>query len=510
MQQKRLRIGLFDQGMTHLHRVGLAGLYMTLRNLDVKAYAGIGRWDLAPDSITFYWDNSPKELIDKVVKTAFGISQEGYVSFHAHKTHPIGDIERFQFQKALTLTFLQHPRVCKTAKELRSMSVDLQDKVVSVNIKPVEHYQHQDLSKKLVDSKGDFARSIKLKGWVFPGGAVRHEDHGDATALTSSAHLLLPLAFAPAASLYFLISHHDRDGRFDKSKTAALVLPHITDLASYSEHFSRYLESPVHWLYANSLGDAALSALSILNSKTILRELAIDACSVMAFGSIPWNRQRSRTGFFEIKEVDPNRLNTFSVVLSKLTNQIRFKEDGSFFVATSPSRGLLAENIASGSEWFKGFHQLMASKRLAYLVSREKGGLKEMIDCMVWSHEADKLLVEAVHMALRNRYGMLAQRAKEKGETVNFGREFERIRTSFARTKNAQTMRAGLADLFARGGLNKTLQQNWTEILPLFSGTDWQRARDLALLALASYTGKGAEMIDEELSEQLESSEEEE
>ena len=33
-------------------------------------------------------------------------------------------------------------------------------------------------------------------------------------------------------------------------------------------------------------------------------------------------------------------------------------------------------------------------------------------------------------------------------------------------------------------------------ILPLFTGDDWQRARDLALLALASYTGKGAEEIE--------------
>lgn len=483
---------------------------MTLRNLDPAAYVGIGGWDLAFDAITLYWDNSPRKLIDRIVKTSFGLSPEGYVSFHAHKTHPIGDIERFLFQKALTLTFLQHPRVCTTVKDLRSMSIDFQEKVVSVNFKPVTHYQHQDLSKKLIGSTGSFTKNIELKGWVFPGGAVRHEAHGVSTALSSTAPFLLSLAFAPAASLYFLISHHDRDGRFDKSRLVALVLPHITDLSSYYQCYSSYLESPVQWLYADSLGDAALGALSILNSRMTIRQLAVDSCSVMTFGSIPWNRQRTRTGFFELREVDLPRLNAFSVVLSNLKNQVRIKEDNSFFVAASPSRGLFAENIAGGRDWFKGFHRLMISKRLAYLVSYEKGGLKKMIDLMEWSHEADKLLVEAVHTALRNRYGMLAQRAREKGETVNFGREFERIRASLARTKTAQTMRAELADLFARGGLNKTLQQSWAEMLPLFTGHDWQRARDLALLGLASYTGKGAEMIDAELSEVMEPSEEEE
>ena len=64
------------------------------------------------------------------------------------------------------------------------------------------------------------------------------------------------------------------------------------------------------------------------------------------------------------------------------------------------------------------------------------------------------------------------------------------------RAKNSQTLRAELANMFARGKINKTLQGNWAELLPLFTGPDWQRARDLALLALASYTGKGAGSIE--------------
>ena len=113
-----------------------------------------------------------------------------------------------------------------------------------------------------------------------------------------------------------------------------------------------------------------------------------------------------------------------------------------------------------------------------------------------WPFEADKQFVEAVHAAIRNRYGALAAHAKKQGEAIRFDREFERMRTGLMRAKNAQTLRAELADLFARGGLNRTLQQQWQDLLPLFVGPDWQRARDLALLALASYTGKGAEEIE--------------
>ena len=41
------------------------------------------------------------------------------------------------------------------------------------------------------------------------------------------------------------------------------------------------------------------------------------------------------------------------------------------------------------------------------------------------------------------------------------------------------------------------LKEHWTAILPwLSSATKWQLARDLSLLALASYTGTGAKEIE--------------
>ena len=119
-----------------------------------------------------------------------------------------------------------------------------------------------------------------------------------------------------------------------------------------------------------------------------------------------------------------------------------------------------------------------------------------MIDHGKRNNESDKKFVEAVHVSIRNRYGALAARASKHGERIPFDREYERMRAGLMHAKNAGTMRAELADMFARGGLNKKLQSDWPEILPLFTGEDWQRARDLALLALASYTGKGADEIE--------------
>ena len=83
----------------------------------------------------------------------------------------------------------------------------------------------------------------------------------------------------------------------------------------------------------------------------------------------------------------------------------------------------------------------MCSKEHATGIGYEKRGLKQMVDEVQWPYEADKQFIDAVHTAIRNRYGALAARAKQQGETIRFDREFERMRTGLMRVKK----RANLA-----------------------------------------------------------------
>jgi CRISPR-associated protein Cas8a1/Csx13 len=499
MQETSLSLGLFDPGMTELHRVGLAGLYMTLKSLDAKKYEDIGSWELSSRRVNLYWKGKPSEFFNTLVGEAFGISSKGLIRFRAHRGHPMGDAEILHLHEALRLTFLQHGKNRKEAKQAKGLQFDYQEKTIHRSVKPVSWYRNQDAAKLILSKSGDkLVKSVELAGWCFPGGAVRHNEYSSSTLLSSPLCLFVPAAFAPVASLYFTISHRDKDGRPDKRLKAAIVLPHITDLEEYSKCYTRFLSSPLRRLHVDSLGDAGLMGLMLLNLKgNMLGELGIESCTVMTFGSIPWSKQqKTRTGMRRIVGVNVGQMNLFAHALASLDNNVVLNKDGGLWIQTSPIRGLIAENIAAGREWFQNFHELMTSQTLARRVSWQRKGLNEMATQLQWDQEADQRLVESVHQALRNRYGAMAKRAQEKGEAPQFGREFERIRTSLMRAKNAQTMRSELADLFARGGLNKSLQQCWLRLLPLFTGDDWQRARDLALLALASYVGQGAETIE--------------
>lgn len=497
--QNRMNLKLFEPGMTHLHRVGLAGLYMTLKQLDPEEFKDTGGWRLHKTGIELFWKEKPRKLIAPIIEKSFGISRDGLIDFLVHRRKGLGDLERVQIHNAILRTFLQHGKTRKIASTTSKVSYEYDGKKINVDIAPIYSYQNQSIEEIFRKNGAQLTKTIKLAGWNFPGGGVRHIGFSG-SSLTENPENFLCLVFAPVGSLYFLISTKNSEGKYDARKGAAIVLPHLKNLEAYDECYQNYLTSPVDRLYASSLGDAGLNALTALNLYTrSLRDLWIDSCTTIILGTISWSKQqKTRTGISHFKNIEKHNLNFFFSASNLLKNRFIIKDDDTYYVQTSTVRGLISDNIASGKPWYNNFINAMQSKKIAKITMYERKELNAMAydETTKWPHEEDKLFVQAVHRALRNRYGALAARAKEKGEKIPFDREFEKIRTSLMRIKNAQTMRAEIADLFARGGINKELQQHWDKLLSLFTSSDWQRTRDLALLALASYAGKGADEVD--------------
>ena len=102
----------------------------------------------------------------------------------------------------------------------------------------------------------------------------------------------------------------------------------------------------------------------------------------------------------------------------------------------------------------------------------------------------ERAFVVACHDAWRRRMGRLSGKAKREGSSFvdAVDREFERLRVSFSRCKNAVSLREAITDFWARAGSPlKPLQDGWREVIDLLDEKNWRKARDLALLALASY-----------------------
>jgi CRISPR-associated protein Cas8a1/Csx13 len=129
----------------------------------------------------------------------------------------------------------------------------------------------------------------------------------------------------------------------------------------------------------------------------------------------------------------------------------------------------------------------------------EKEGLKNMIENLEWNDSGERAIVLAVHQAIKQRLGQIAGENKGKQGVMKkrMQGEFDKWRLAFSGSKTPDQFRKSLCDLFGRAGINPVLKEHWAVILPwLSSQTKWQLARDLSLLALASYTGTGAREIE--------------
>lgn len=468
--EKKLTIKLFDPGMSHLHRVGLAGLYMTLKYFEDKNIAfPKASWELNDEHVNLYWQGDDKEFFDSLFKSSFGSDRNGLIDFAAHRSMIVGDLQKIFLNEVLLMTYLQHPKQNKIPKGLkRIVNLEFNDTAVIVSYKPFGgNYAHIKAAKDITDNKGRLKDKIGIKGWLYPGAIKRHEKISS-SELKEPPERFLSLVYAPAASLYCRLVHKSRDGKYDQRRAAAIVLPHIDNLASYAQCFRRCLNTPVERLHADGLADAGMAALLALRAEERLGRIGVTGCTIITMGSLAWSQQqKTRSSAAVLTDVGDERLNLFELAFTILPNKIFFKIPANneeslgntYHVGSSLCRGLIAENLANGRDWFCNFTELMNSKKLAELISYEKGGINQMVNENIWSFDIDKRFVEALHMAIKNRYGALAARTRQ-GERIPFDREFERMRTGLMRSKNAASLRAELADIFARGGINPPLQEN--------------------------------------------------
>ena len=181
------------------------------------------------------------------------------------------------------------------------------------------------------------------------------------------------------------------------------------------------------------------------------------------------------------------------------------------FRADSVIRPLIAENLALGRKWYAGFSGLMTKtnpatdKPYRHQVSFERKGLHDMIsDSTMWDQEGEALVVQAVHEAIGRSLGRIRQETDGQAAkllsqaTKNRWERFrERLRLDLAGAKTPAQLRFVLANLFSRGGSNSVLRKAWDKVLPVIH-SDWQLARDLGLVALASYAGRGETDLDAE------------
>lgn len=514
----QITLDLATPNLTGLHRAGMAGLWMTLQQLDREIPKGDRpgqfNWQLAPRQIALSWEGNDFEVLDWLLKESFQTTaEEGFISLRGLNSQTLPPQQKWVLHKGMLRTFLQHTSTYKSVgKVSRVFTVD--DVEIPITYKSLASYAHQDFAKKLCDKKGRVLRKpISVAGWLNPGAVVRHNAFSSSTSFEENPLDALLLLFAPIACYYFLLRSKLRD----KRAQYALVIPEIInleDFASIRQH-REWRKTGYKDFYATGLGDAGLRFLTHESVAETARRYRINRCQVVTFGTVSWSSQQMTRTELHLVEASDRACENYRILrqIPFLENQAKPGAKGGF-IAVSFARELIAENLAKSCEWYEGFSTQVNSRELFQQLTYDRKGLYDMVKKANWDSESKKLFVEACHQAIGNTYGRAAGRAGEAKKEPNFDRINVKIRSKLGRCKNAASFRAFITDFWSRAGKVSLVQENWVELMELITeDKNWKLGRDLFLLALASYKGskkKSSEPDIEEEEDEVEAESDEE
>ncbi|MDZ8261046.1 type I-MYXAN CRISPR-associated Cas8a1/Cmx1 [Nostoc sp. ChiQUE01b] len=487
----KLEFDLGNSSFTLLHCAGLAGLWMTLNQLEIEKVIrpeGLN-WQLDNRKVILNWQGNDQIVLEWLLKESFQINN-GLIALRGLDSPTMRKDAQVIVHQGILGTFLQHTSTHKSSgTKTESLSLGEEEKEIQVTYKVLQSYAYQDFTSNLCDKNGQLlTKSISVAGWLNPGAAVRHVAFSSDTSFEEPPENAFVLLFAPIACYYYILRSKLRD----KRAQYALVIPEITDLEKYAQYrqdqqlrYATYKD-----FHASGLGDAGLRFLTLEKTLNITQTFGVPRCQVLTLGTVAWaTQQKTRTDMYMVEATD-EVCHNYQVCDAWLKDKSVKGKNGDF-VVTSFARELIAENLARNQLWYSGISEKVNSNELFKKLAYERGGLYQVIQ-KIQSDEREKLFVQACHEAIKFTYGQISEQAKKRGEVPNFDRETVRMRTGLSRCKNSDTFREFITDFWSRAGKIPTLQEHWQELMEfVLVDKNWKKSRDLALLALASYKGKG-------------------
>ena len=488
----KIHLTLHASDTTIMHRAGMVGLWMTLQRLKLHFPTPASRpgnlsWSLTNSSISLDWQGPDFQVLDWLLRQSFQINEKGLISLTGLDSSSMELINQIHLHEAIGATFLRHNRFYKLGEQTsESLSVDgIKENLI---YKKIEWYAHQTFANQLCDTTGQLLKDyIQIVSWIYPGATVRHARLDKYNKLEEKAEYALALLFLPLVCQYFI--WHSNSSRFDTKQAAKyiFVIPEVTNLLIAVQRCWELRRLDYKDFHVTSWGEAALKYYSYdeIENPNEYHEV----CQALLYEKL--NKDSKQRSITDIQCIE---FNAKTILIYKLIDehfqQNRVcREGGDLIVKVNPIRGMIADKLVNGLPWWSDFWVNFnqdtfgdLSKQLFY--NRE--GLRRMIKSDE-EMEIYKSFIRACHEALRKIYGKIYGRAKE-GEVPRFEREYERIRGELGRCYDQQSFNDFLSDFLSRAGLNSALYDQWESMLPLLTGqVSWEKARNLVLIALASY-----------------------
>ncbi len=496
--QSKIVLSLKAKDTTIIHRGGMTGLWMSLKVLEKKypnpaQRPGNLTWNLTTTSISLDWQGEDFPVLNWLIKESFQIDEDGLISFTGRKSHSLILINKIHNHQAINDTFLRLNIFYKKS-QISSQSFKINNITFSLKYKQLNSYVHQTFAEKLCNESGNLINDyIKIVSWLYPGATVRHAKIDKFNKIEEKVEYAFALLFFPLVCQYYILESDSVKTYDDRLTRYVIVIPEVHNLETSALRCWNLKSINYVDLYVNNLAEAALKYYHYTESLT-LPITNVESCQLLLYEKL--NKKSQQRAIFDIQDfiITPQAIKDYQFICQHFAKNIIFlKKEGKrkkFGVKVNLIRSIIANNLALNLPWWTDFWEnIYEINPLADIDEQlifNRKGLFAMI-------EQDKQLeiyqnfIRAFHEALRKIYAKIYSRTK-KGEKPRIEREYERIRSELSCCYDQQSLEDFLSDFLARAGLNSALYDQWSEVLPLIvNEVAWQKTRNLALIALASY-----------------------
>lgn len=485
----KIHLDLSDPSITPLHRAGIAGLWMTLNQLE-KIYpipaerVGHLNWSLTTHSISISWLGEDFAALDWLFKESFQISEEGLISFTGLNPETMNFETRLSMHLGITNTFLQHNKFFTSAGfELKELN--LNDKTITVEYKKAKSYKNQDFAKNICNKNRELLKGlIGIRGWLYPGAAVRHYAFPSQTNFEESIALAIALLFAPIACKYFFVRSQMQLEKINY----ALVIPEVSNLELFAQCYINFNKLNYHNFFVSNLREAGLKFIAYSGLENTI-EYCFKRCEVISFGRTDWSKQQSTPTTIISVSVNKEAIYYYKLSCTYFPEyRVVYEEKSKKYIIVGDFiRGIIANNLINSLPWWTNFITRLIQDDLLKYIFYQNQSFYKMIQNTQWDIESNKIFIKACHEALKIRYAKIYDRKKED-EYAQIERENIRIASQLRRCTNSENFRKFISEFWGKTGHNSILREHWELLLPIISGqSGWKLARDLTFIALASY-----------------------
>lgn len=469
-----LTLSIFDPNTLLPHRAGIAGLALALSTLK-RDRAPLNWPDLEEleDTILLSWEGRDQDAVQWLLEQTYR-SDQGYLDAPALNLDEQG---RYIFSEGVMNSFLQHSKQRTREKQAipLNFTVDDNQPEIRIDYRPVVDCYYTRGVKDAFNSKGMFKKNIPLKGHHLPG-LVECFING---AYVESPTGFLALLFLPLACGFYQLPGY----------RSALVIPEIRNIKEWIKLRQKLPGRTYKSFRSSSAGESALNFLlreKLADDSSLFR---VDYCEVYRLGSQPWDGNQSylKQAVHRV-QVSDQVLGLYEIAARLLPPRVKLKQDGSgTWLAESKVLAWISDNLIANKPWYKDFFEF---RKANVIYPEDRKGLIVMTEHLSTN---EQVLFDAVQGAFSAYLREQILQAQKQGRPLDYGQVTDKVIYRFQRPGTQQQFTTALVK-FLSDFRSSAARGNGLQIFSwLNEPGNWKTARDLALLAIATYQSKSKE-----------------